>query len=307
MNSSTVVVIGATSGVGLATAQQLSDAGHHVLAIGRDPGRAHSLRHTLTRTGDSSAIDISTQSGWNAAADWISNRTDRVDTLVNAAGVMFPTRQTTPDGIELNFAIHHLAPFALTSRLLPLIRRGSIPDGPEGRSLPRVVNINSVGHRMSMAGHIDPVLDFDDLQAARHYDPFLAYSQSKLANLLFTYELARHHGHELAVVALHPGVVRSDLGRHFPKLQVAAAQAFAISPRRAARSVVQLGTGPLPENGRYYERDTQAQSSSPSHDRVAAARLWTLTETMCGQFDRTPDFATGSKSSDDNASIKSEP
>lgn len=223
----------------------------------------------------------------------IGQQADRIDALINAAGVMFPTRQTTPSGLELNFAIHHVAPFALTSRLLPLIRRGSIPDGPEGRSLPRVVNVNSIGHRMSMAGHIDPILDFDDLQAAAQYDPFLAYSQSKLANLLFTYELARRHGHELAVVALHPGVVRSDLGRHFPKWQVAAAQAFAISPQRAARSVVQLGTGPLPKNGRYYERDTSAQSSSPSHDRVAAARLWTLTETMCGPFGWSPAATTG--------------
>ena len=109
--------------------------------------------------------------------------------LINCAGVIIPQRHTSVDGYELNFAVHHLAPFAITSRLLPLLLAGGVPAGPQGRPLARVVNVNSAGHQASLGGHHNPTLDFDDLQSERSYDPFLAYSRSKLANLLFTYEL----------------------------------------------------------------------------------------------------------------------
>jgi NAD(P)-dependent dehydrogenase (short-subunit alcohol dehydrogenase family) len=199
--------------------------------------------------------------------------------------VMLLSRTTSPGGLELNFAVHHLAPFALTSRLLPLLRRGAVPHGPDDAALPRVVNVNSAGHQASLAGHINPELDFDDLQSSQHYEPFLAYSRSKLANMLFTYELVRRHGDELAVAALHPGVVRTDLGRHFPRIRVAAAQALAISPKRSAHHVAALAAQPLARNGQYYDRNTPARSSPPSYDRAAAAHLWSLSEELCGPFD----------------------
>jgi hypothetical protein len=96
--------------------------------------------------------------------------------------------------------------------------------------------------------------------------------------------LVRRHGDHLAVAALHPGVVRTDIGRHFPRLRVAAAQAFAISPKRSARYVAALATDPLPRNGRYFDRDAEARSSRPSYDLDAARRLWTITERICGPF-----------------------
>lgn len=165
MSRLTVLIIGATSGVGKATAGQLADTGPRVLAIGRDRDRARALGVDLRRTGGAAAaIDIATRPGWDTAAEWVSRRTDHLDVVINAAGVMLPDRRTTTEGIELNFAIHHLAPFALTSRLLSLLRRGAVPDGPDGASLPRVVNVNSAGHQASLAGHINPILDFEDLQ-----------------------------------------------------------------------------------------------------------------------------------------------
>jgi NAD(P)-dependent dehydrogenase (short-subunit alcohol dehydrogenase family) len=286
MSELTVLIAGATSGVGRATARQLAAEGHRVLAIGRDPRRARDLDRELHRSGGAAvACDVAVRQGWDGARAWAAEHTDRLDVLINAAGVMLPSRTTTAEGMEVNLAVHHLAPFALTSRLLGLLRRGAVADGPDGVALPRVVNVNSAGHQASLAGHVNPELDFDDLQTTRGYDPFLVYSRTKLANLLFTYELVRRHGAELAVAALHPGVVRTNLGRHFPRLRVAAAQAFAISPKRAAAAVAALATQPLARNGQYYDRATPTRSSPPSYDRGAAARLWSVTEELCGRFD----------------------
>jgi NAD(P)-dependent dehydrogenase (short-subunit alcohol dehydrogenase family) len=286
VSAPTSVVVGATSGIGKATAAQLAEAGHRVLAVGRDPERARPLDGWLCGRGGGAAcaIDVARPEGWDALTEWVSARADHVDVLINAAGVMLPSRTTTPGGVELNLAVHHLAPFAITSRLLPLLRRGSVPHGPADAPLPRVVNVNSAGHVASLGGHVNPTLDFDDLHAASAYNPFLAYSRSKLANMLFTYELVRRHGDELAVAALHPGVVRTGIGRHFPRLRVAAAQAFAISPKRSARHVVALATAALPHNGRYFDRDTPTRSSRASYDLAAAARLWSITEGLCGPF-----------------------
>lgn len=287
--SATVVVTGATSGLGRQVARDLVRRGDRVIAAGRDPGRAAALRAELEKGGATrpvvAAVDLATAEGRRAFADLVHECTDHVDALVNNAGVMSPDRRLTGDGHELNFAVHHLAPAALTGLLLPLLRAGRMPDGPDGACLARVVNVNSAGHQTSLGGHHDPRLDFDDLQARHGYDPFLAYSRSKLANLLFTYELARRHGHELVVNALHPGVVRTDLGRSWPRLQVAATQVFAISAAKAAPAVTALAVGAVSTQGGYYDRSTPVRSSPPSYDRAAAARLWQVTEQLCGPFD----------------------
>ncbi|TDO54564.1 short subunit dehydrogenase [Kribbella sp. VKM Ac-2527] len=199
----------------------------------------------------------------------IAAATDRVDVLINNAGVMTRTRQETAEGIELNLAVHHLAPWSMTANLLPLMRPGS-----------RVVNVNSEGHRSPMRGgpvRIDPD-DFASLNSEHDFDPFLTYSRTKLANLLFSYELQRRRP-ELAVTALHPGVVRTDLGRQFPKLQVAAIHAFALSARRGAEPVVRLAVGPEVPSG-YYERFTPVRSSPASYDESLARRLWVTTEKL---------------------------
>jgi retinol dehydrogenase 12 len=163
----------------------------------------------------------------------IQGAVDHLDALVNNAGVMIPTRQTTSEGIELNFAVHHLAPYSMTSRLLPLLHAGS----------GRVVNVNSEGHQAPLFGGGPVRIDLGDLNMEHGYHPYLAYSATKLANLLFSYELQRRHP-ELSVVAVQPGMVRTDLGRHWPRIQVAAMHAMSIPAGKGAAPVISLATTP---------------------------------------------------------------
>lgn len=288
MTARTIVVVGATSGIGKAVAVKLAREGHRVLAAGRDPHRANALRGRLNADSQLIVCDVATREGCSRLVQAVSDHTDHVDALINNAGLMVPERRLTTDGHELNLAVHHLAPFAVTSGLLPLLRNGSMPGDPDGHDRPRVVNVNSAGHHTSLSGHRNLTLDFDDLDAAHHYNPFDTYSRSKLANLLFTYELARRHGHELLVNALHPGLVRTDIGRSFPRWRVLAAQAMAISPARAAPAIIRLATETVTTNGGYYDRTTLTRSSGPSYDTGTAARLWQVTEQICGPFDPAP-------------------
>jgi len=268
----TIAFIGATSGLGRAAADQLANDGRKLVLVGRDPRRAGRLAKQLP-TAVVIGADISTIAGIDHAATQIESAVDHLDTLVNNAGVMIPARQTTSEGVELNFAVHHLAPYSMTGRLLPLLHAGS----------GRVVNVNSEGHRAPLFGGGPVRIDLDDLNMEHGYEPFLAYSRTKLANLLFTYELQRRHP-ELPVVAVHPGMVRTDLGRHWPRIQVAAMRAMSISARKGAEPVASLATAPAVECGAYYNRFTTTRSSSESYDNDAARRLWEVTEALRGPF-----------------------
>jgi len=272
-NPGTVVLIGATSGIGRAAAPQLAALGHRVIAVGRDEDRGRSLLRELARhtapTGPHTFIagDVSTADGVRRIAARIRDRTSRVDVLVNGAGLVAPRRQVTAEGVELNFAVHHLAPYSMTSLLLPLLSRGS----------GRVVNISSEGHR-SAGG---PGLE--DPNSDHGYEPWSAYCRSKLANLLFTGELHRRHP-RLGVVALHPGMVRTRIVRHLSPVQVALLYPFAVSARRGARPVVHVATDPAVRNGSYYDRFTPTAPSAAACDRSSALRLWRMTERMRGPF-----------------------
>ena len=199
MADRTIVIVGATSGIGRVVAKRLAAQGERVIAAGRDATRAASLRAELGERHTVLTRDVSTVEGCARLVDDVAGHTDHIDVLINNAGLMTPDRRVSQDAHELNFAVHHLAPFAVTSRAMPLLRNGSVPGDPDGRDRPRVVNTNSAGHQHSLGGHVNPMLDFTDLESERAYDPFLAYSRSKLANLLFTYELVRRHGDELIV------------------------------------------------------------------------------------------------------------
>jgi NAD(P)-dependent dehydrogenase (short-subunit alcohol dehydrogenase family) len=268
----TIALIGATSGLGRAAADQLAKEGHNLILVGRDPARVQRLARQLP-TAVVIGADVSTSAGVDQAASQIGGAADHLDVLVNNAGVMIPARQATSEGVELNFAVHHLAPYSMTSMLLPLLVRGA----------GRVVNVNSEGHRVPLFGGGSVRIDFDDLGSDHGYDPFLAYSRTKLANLLFSYELQRRHP-GLSVVAVHPGMVRTDLGRHWPRIQVAAMHAMSISARKGAGPVVSLATEPAVERGAYYNRFTTTRSSSESYDNDVAGRLWEVTEALRGPF-----------------------
>jgi NAD(P)-dependent dehydrogenase (short-subunit alcohol dehydrogenase family) len=281
--SRTVVLVGATSGIGRASALQLAAAGHRLILVGRDPRRGTTLVDRInTRTPASQrptfiAGDVATRSGIEAVAARVKDETDTVDTLVNNAGVMVPRRTLTEEGMELNFAVHHLAPFTLTGLMLPLLARGA----------GRIVTTNSEGHRAPLFGGGDVRIDFDDLQSARGYSPYLAYSRSKLANLLFTAEFHRRHpGFE--IVAVHPGVVRTRLVRsmHSPGFWVlsTATRWMLTSPAKGGEPLTRLATAPTVRSGEYYNRDRPSTPSPHATNRADAERLWQATEALRGPF-----------------------
>ncbi|MEV6338099.1 SDR family NAD(P)-dependent oxidoreductase [Nocardia vinacea] len=274
--SRTIVFVGATSGMGRHAVRRLARDGHRLILIGRDPRRTAELRAELP---DATVItaDVATAAGIDRAAAQIVQVTDTVDTLVNNAGVMVPDREVTAEGVELNFAVHHLAPFSMTGVLLSLLQRGA----------GRVVNVNSEGHRAALFHSGAIALDFADLGSERHYDPFLAYSRSKLANLLFSCELQRRHP-ELAIVALHPGMVRSDLGRRFSRLRVAPMHAISLPTAKGAAPIIELATSTDIESGAYYNRFKPVRSSPQSYEAATARRLWEVTEQLRGRFDQQP-------------------
>lgn len=261
----TIVVTGATSGLGLHIARQLNTAGHQLILLGRDPARAEQLRRTLPASTVVTA-DLASRPGIVTAVTAITGCTTRVDTLINNAGVMLPHRTVNDAGIEMNRAIHHLAPHHLTAGLLPLLQHDDA----------RVINVNSAGHRSALFTPGPVELDLTDLDSARSYDPFLAYSRSKLANLLDTYEFQRQHP-AITFAAVHPGMVRTDLGRHFPRIKVAAMHAMSIPGHKGAEPITHLATAPAIARGSYYDRFTLTTSSPQSYDQITAARLWTTT------------------------------
>lgn len=276
-----IVLVGATSGLGRACALQLASAGgHRLILVGRDRRRGESLVEQISGGAPDAVFiagDVSTRAGIEAVVARVKDATDAVDTLVNNAGVMLPRRTLTAEGLELNFAVHHLAPFTMTSLLMPLLTRGA----------GRVVNTNSEGHRAPLFGGGDTRLDFDDLQSAHGYTPYLAYSRSKLANLLFTAEFHRRYpGFEM--VAVHPGMVRTRLVRSMRSpafwMVSTATRWMLASPAKGGRPLTELATAPAIRNGAYYNGQRPATPSPHAGSRPDAERLWQATEELRGPF-----------------------
>jgi retinol dehydrogenase-14 len=200
MAGNTVLITGATGGIGKATAAGLARLGAHVAIIGHDRRRTKTAATEIRAAGgsvDTFVADLSWQAEVRRLADEVLERLARVDVLVNNVGGYWNTRRTTPDGLEHTFAVNHLAPFLLTNLLLGQLKR-SAPA--------RVVTVASNAQRLGR-------IDFDDLQGERSYSGARAYNQSKLANVLFTNELARRLSPgEVTANALHPGLVSTSLG-----------------------------------------------------------------------------------------------
>jgi retinol dehydrogenase 14 len=265
----TVLVTGATSGIGKATALGLAARGARVAITGRNRVRADDAAREIAATGGAPAevflADMSSQAQVRRLADEVLDRLDVLDVLVNNVGGYWNTRHVTADGLEHTFAVNHLAPFLLTDLLLDRLRR---------RAAARVVTVSSHAHA---AGRID----FDDLQGERSYSGARAYNQSKLANVLFTYELARRlRGASVTANALHPGVVSTSFGAEDPgraqRLAVPLLRPFMRSPRRGAATSIRLASAAELEGvtGSYFVNSRPATSSDRSHDESAAAKLW---------------------------------
>ncbi len=276
------LVTGATSGMGAVTARALAERGATVALVGRDPDRGAATverirRETGNREVEFRLADLSSQQQVRELAHWFEARHPRLDVLVNNAGALFMRRQESADGIEMTLALNHLAPFLLTNLLLDRLRAGAPA---------RVVNVSSYGHER---GHID----FDDLQSAHDYRGIVAYRQSKLANVLFTYEQARRlDGARVTVNAVNPGNVATNFGFNNlgflrgPARGVAYAvyRLVAASPKQGARTAIFLATSPEVDGitGAYFEKQAAVSSSAESRDTAVASRLWEVSAELTG-------------------------
>jgi retinol dehydrogenase-14 len=271
MAGRTVLVTGGTGGIGRATALGLAAMGAHLAITGRDRGRAESAAREIRAAGggqvDVFVADLSAQSQVRALAGEALQRLPRIDVLVNNAGGYWNTRHVTADGLERTFALNHLAPFLLTSLLLGRLKRSAAA---------RVVTVSSSVHATGR-------IDFDDLQGERSYSGARAYSQSKLASVLFTYELARRlQATSVTANALHPGVVRTSFGAEDPgraqQLFTPFMRPFMKTPARGAATSVHLASAPGLEQvtGRYFANSKPRKSARRSYDKATAARLWQL-------------------------------
>ncbi len=274
MDGRVALVTGATNGIGRATAKEIARMGARTLIVARDPARgeaaAREIREATGGTVEPLVADLSSQAQVRALAAAVRERTGRLDLLVNNAGAIFAGRELSVDGVEMTLALNHLAYFLLTRELLPLMQE--LPDA-------RVVNVSSVAHESG-------VIDFEDLQLERRYGMWRAYAQSKLANVLFTRELARRvAGSGVSANALHPGAVASGFGRNHPGLfgrLVAIGAPFLSSPARGARTTLHVATDPglRGVSGRYFSSCRERTPSRAARDDGTASRLWKISEAM---------------------------
>jgi NAD(P)-dependent dehydrogenase (short-subunit alcohol dehydrogenase family) len=275
MSGRVCLVTGANSGIGRETALGLAHAGATVLMVCRDQGRGQAARSGIVdQTGNERVelfvADLASQTAIHRLTDAVTRKHPHLHVLVNSAGVAMSTRQLSADGVEMTFAINHLAPFLLTARLLDNLRSGA----PS-----RIINVSSGMH---FCGR----MNFDDLQGQRRYNSLGIYSQSKLANVIFTYELARRlEGTGVTANCLDPGSVRTNFGTAagglFGLLSVVAGPWMA-SAAEAAQTPLYLAISPEVEGvtGGYWARQKRRDSSARSLDVAIAKQLWQLSETM---------------------------
>ncbi|PQE01551.1 short-chain dehydrogenase [Mycobacterium sp. EPG1] len=276
----TAVITGANTGLGFETAKALAAHGARVVLAVRDTGKGAQAAARITGDVEVQELDLTSLASIRAAAEALRSRFDTIDLLINNAGVMTTPKATTADGFELQFGTNHLGHFALTGLLLE-----TMLDVPGSR----VVTVSSNGHKMGGAIH------WDDLQWERRYNRMSAYSQSKLANLMFTYELQRRlapRGTTVAVAA-HPGTSSTELGRNLPQaLQPAVNRAAALLAQSAAAGALptlRAATDPGVLGGQYYGPDGIGQqrgnpvvvaSNALSYDLAQQRRLWAVSEEL---------------------------
>ena len=290
MAGKTVLVTGGTGGIGKATAAGLARLGARVGVVGRERRRADAAAADLRRETDSALVDsfvadMSSQAEVRALAAEVLDRYRRLDVLVNNVGGFWATRHTTADGLEHTFAVNHLASFLLTNLLLERLQ-SSAPA--------RIVTVSSGAQAMGR-------IDFDDLQGERGYRGQRAYNQSKLANVMFTYELARRlAGTGVTATVLHPGVVRTGFGAEDPGrvlgLLTPIARLFMKTPEQGAATSVYLASSPQVEgvNGAYFANNKPKRSSKRSYDTDVAAQLWTVSARLVGLVNDRPGSAARS-------------
>jgi NAD(P)-dependent dehydrogenase (short-subunit alcohol dehydrogenase family) len=281
MDGRTVLITGGNTGLGLETAVALAREGAEVMFTSRDAQKGETARDEIRRRSGSDAVAVTEldlarlESVRQFAARFAAGH-DHLDVLVNNAGLMLGSRRETVDGFEMTFQVNHLGPFLLTNSLRDLLVAGDDA---------RVVNLASAAHSSARKG-----LDFDDLQATRRYRGFSVYSRSKLANILFTRELARRWNDTgVTANAVHPGFVASRFGRDgdnsrltdfvFPILRP-----FAHTPEDGAQTQIYMASAAelAGITGGYWAKSAPATPSAAAQDDAAAARLWEVSEQLVG-------------------------
>lgn len=278
MKDRVCIVTGANRGLGLATARGLAALGARVILTARDKHRGEkALSAIRDAVGDADvellALDLASQQSIREMAAAFRDRHDRLDVLINNAGVFTNKRTVTPDGLELMFATNHLGPFLLTNLLLDTLKATSQPTLGEGA---RILTVTAPSTTR---------LDFEDLQAERRFQPWAAFGASKMGNLLFTYELARRlEGTGVTANAIHPGLMRSDLMREAPAPLRWLLRLLSASPEKAAVTPIYLASSPevAGVSGKFFKNKRPVVSAPPSHDREAQRRLWDVSAALTG-------------------------
>lgn len=271
------VITGASSGIGKETAAGLARLGATVVMVCRDRERGEAARAEVQEKSGGQAVDLlfadlsSLQAVRQLAAE-LKERYPHLHVLINNAGALHPTRQVTVDGLEQTFAVNHLAGFLLTHLLLDVLKK-SAPA--------RIINVSSGAHQMG-------AIDFEDLQAEKRYTQLKAYSQSKLANVLFTVELAKRlSGTGVTVNAVHPGTVNTNFGKDAKGLfgvLVKVIRPIMRTPEKGAETPIYLASSPELDSvtGRYFVDRQPTATARQAQDAAAAQRLWQVSEKLVG-------------------------
>lgn len=270
------LVTGSTSGIGKATALGLARMGATVVLVARDRARGEATRAEIIARSGNAAVDLlladlSSQASVRELAAAYTAKYDRLHLLINNAGGVFHKRSLTADGLEYTFAFNHLAYFLLTDLLLDRLK-ASAPA--------RIINVTS---RFGDGATID----LADLQLEQRYTGIRAYSQSKLCNMSFTYELARRlAGTGVTVNCVHPGVVRTNFGQSTPLFRIMGLlfRPFMASPEQAAEQLLYLAASPAVEgiSGRYFADKQEMRSPRQTYDEQVAHRLWEISAKLTG-------------------------
>jgi NAD(P)-dependent dehydrogenase (short-subunit alcohol dehydrogenase family) len=279
MEGKICMVTGANAGIGKETALALARMGAEVVMVCRNQERGEAARSEISRLSDNERVrlmqaDFSSQQSIRDLAAAFRKQYDRLDVLVNNAGAIYTERSLTVDGLECTFATNHLGYFLLTNLLLDVLK-ASAPA--------RIVNVASEAHKRGGG------LRFDDLQCeAEAYSGFPVYGRSKLANILFTFELARRlEGTGVTANCLHPGVVASNFGTNTPgffKLLVRMVQPFMISSEKGAETSVFLASSPEVEgvSGKYFARKRAVRARKRAYNEADQRRLWEISAELTG-------------------------
>lgn len=271
-----VLITGSTAGIGKRAAAQLAKAGAHVIIQGRDAAKAERVANELKEATGNAKIDflvadLSSMQAVRGLAAEVKQKYGKLDVLLNNAGALQTKREVTVDGYERTFATNHLAHFLLANLLIPELKKGVKP---------RIVNVSSEAHRSGP-------LNFDDLMAEKSFRGFLQYGRSKLANILFTRELARRVKDDgITVNCLHPGFVASEFlskGGIWSLIKPVA-YLFAIDEEQGAKCSIYLASSPDVEGvtGKYFYKCKEKRPRSFAEDDEAAKRLWELSEKLTG-------------------------